>query len=56
MHALYNLLASLGELGQTAFGESAALVGLVGAILLAVGAFVVLRHWIQTSDMQRVAW
>ena len=56
MHATYNFFASLGALGETTFGESAALIGLAGAIGLAVGAFILTRHWIRTSDEQRVAW
>lgn len=58
MHAGYNALASLGELytGGGPFGEMAALIGLLGAIALALVAFTLIRARIRSEDERRVTW
>jgi len=55
MHSLFNLFASLGELPSLGLGENAALIGLLGAIGLAIAAFAVIRAKIRASDEARVA-
>jgi RsiW-degrading membrane proteinase PrsW (M82 family) len=56
MHSAYNFTASLGELERDALGENAALIGLLGAIVLALVAFTAIRAKIRTSDDLRVTW
>ena len=57
MHAGFNLLASLSELyaGTDAQTETVALIGLGGAILLAVVAFTMIRARIRAEDQRHVA-
>lgn len=55
IHSAYNLLASIGEIPEFQLGESGALLGLLGAIGLAIGAFVVMREKIRSADDRRVA-
>ncbi|MEK6851368.1 MAG: PrsW family intramembrane metalloprotease [Candidatus Thermoplasmatota archaeon] len=57
LHSVYNLIASVGGLPQTGLSpESAALLALLGAIVLAVAAFTVIRAKIRTADDLRVTW
>jgi len=55
MHSIFNLLASLGEFPSLGLGENAALIGLAGAIGLAMAAFLLIRARIRTSDEGRMA-
>ena len=54
MHAGFNLLASLSELYTGPGGDAAALIGLVGAIGLAVVAFALIRARIVAEDERHV--
>lgn len=56
LHAGFNALAALGDVAASQYGDSAALLVLGGAILLAIVAFVVLRAKIASEDAQRVTW
>ncbi len=56
MHSTFNFLASLGDIAKPILGDDAALYGLGGAILLAIGAFIALRWLIRRHDEQRVTW
>lgn len=58
MHAAFNLLASLSELytRQDAFGEYASVIGLGGAIIMAVAAFGVIRARIHHEDQRTRAY
>jgi len=57
LHSVYNLIASVGQLPQTGLDpESAALLALLGAIVVALAAFTVIRAKIRSADEQRVAW
>ncbi len=56
MHGAYNFLAALGDIATNQLGEAATLIGLGGAILLAVTAFFLLRAKIRREDARRVTW
>lgn len=57
LHSVYNLIASIGTLPQTGLDpESAALLALLGAIVVALAAFTVIRAKIRSADDLRVAW
>jgi RsiW-degrading membrane proteinase PrsW (M82 family) len=56
MHAGFNLLASLSDLYTGPQGDLAALIGLVGAIALALIAFSLIRARIRKEDERHVAY
>lgn len=56
MHATFNFFASLGELSSPLLGEQAVLIGLGGAILLALIGFAAMRAKITREDARRLRW